>query len=181
MRVRGYSPATIESYQSSLRLFSQYLLQEKVASFLEVSSATLRNYQLWLQKKSYTGWTVLARLQAVRRLFQHLERTQVILLNPCAVLEPPKLSYRLPKAVLTLEEARCLLETPDISTCVGLRNRAILEVFYGTGIRRSAKSSPHTSGGTPAPPTWFKITPTCAMSRTCSAIVHSPLPSVTCG
>ena len=135
MKVRGYSPRTIESYRASLDVFLAYLGRAGIADLRAVGSATLRDYQLWLQQQDYAGWTILGRLQAVRRFFDHLEATQVVLLNPCSGREPPKVPYRLPKAMLTVDEAKRVLETPDATTRVGLRDKAILEVFYSSGIR----------------------------------------------
>ena len=74
-------------------------------------------------------------MQALRRFFEHLETTDVILVNPCADIPLPRLGQRLPKAVLTQQEARALLDAPDTQTAVGIRDRAILEMFYSTGIR----------------------------------------------
>jgi integrase/recombinase XerD len=116
-------------------VFLAYLLNQGTTDVLEVTGAGLRQYQLWLQKQHYAGWTILARLQAVRRFFDHLERTQVLLLNPCTGQEPPKVPCRLPKAVLTVDEAKRVLETPDSTTAPSIRDRAILEVFYSSGIR----------------------------------------------
>jgi integrase/recombinase XerD len=135
MKVRGYSPRTIESYRVSVRIFLAYLDQANIDDLRAVNGVTLREYQRWLQQQDYAGWTVLARLQAVRRLFDHLEATQVLLLNPCPDREPLKVAYRLPKMVLTEEEAQCLLNTPNSTTAIGLRDKVILEVFYSSGIR----------------------------------------------
>ncbi len=135
MQVHGYSLATIRHYRASLGVFLGYLQTKGIADVREVTGVTVRGYQLWLQKHQYAGWTILARLQAVRRFFDHLERTQILLLNPCLGQESPKVPYRLPKAVLTVDQARRVLEGPATGTAVGIRNRAILEVFYSSGIR----------------------------------------------
>ena len=95
----------------------------------KVDSAVWRNYQRWLQARDYAGWTILTRLQAVRRFFDHLESTQTLLLNPCSGQELLKVAYRLPKTVLTTDEAKRLLETPNCATEIGLRDKAMLEVF----------------------------------------------------
>ena len=63
--------------------------------------------------------TVATRMQAVRRFFEHLEKTDVILVNPCAGIPLPRLGDRLPKAVLTEKEARALLDAPDTQTAAG--------------------------------------------------------------
>jgi integrase/recombinase XerD len=135
MKVRGYSPTTISNYQSSLRVFGSYLDQTAIADIREVNSATMRDFQLWLQNRDHAGWTIMARLQAVRRFFDHLEKTEVVLLNPCRGLESPKVAYRLPKTVLTVQEAQRMLDLPNASTPIGLRDKAILEMFYSCGVR----------------------------------------------
>jgi site-specific recombinase XerD len=93
------------------------------------------DYQLWLQGCGYAIQTVHVHLQALRRFFEHLETTDVILVNPCAGIMLPKLASRLPKVVLTQDEARALLDAPDTQTKIGIRDKAILETFYSTGIR----------------------------------------------
>jgi integrase/recombinase XerD len=135
MKIRGYSCATICSYRASLGVFLSHLKTVGITGVLEVTRATLRNYQLWLRQQDYAPWTVQARWQAVRRFFDHLEATQVILWNPCLGQEAPKVPCRLPKTVLTVDEARRLLEAPSPSTAAGIRDQAILEVFYSSGIR----------------------------------------------
>src|SRR5512138_1818899 len=83
MRVRGYSPATLRSYGDSLGVFLAYLTRAGIDDVREAGGATLRDYRLWLGRQDYTAWTIVARLQAVRRFFHHLESTQAVLLNPC--------------------------------------------------------------------------------------------------
>jgi integrase/recombinase XerD len=68
-------------------------------------------------------------------LFEHLETTDAVLINPCLGLRLPKIGERLPRNVLTPGEARRVLDAPDTQTLQGIRDKAILEVFYSTGIR----------------------------------------------
>ncbi len=70
-----------------------------------------------------------------RRFFEHLETTDVVLLDPCLGLVLPKLEDRLPRTILTAGEVKRLLEAPDPREERGIRDRAILELFYSTGIR----------------------------------------------
>jgi integrase/recombinase XerD len=74
------------------------------------------------------------RLVQIRMPFKWLTRQNVLLWNPASELELPKLEHRLPRHVLT--EAERVLAQPDVSDPLGVRDRAILEVFYSTGIRR---------------------------------------------
>ena len=63
-------------------------------------------------------------------------RTRRLVVNPAAELELPRLPHRLPRAVLSISEAERVLAQPDLATALGLRDRAILEVLYSTGLRR---------------------------------------------
>ena len=140
LRVRSYSPQTLVAYGNSLGVFFGFLSSTRIDDVREVSRATIAAYQLWLQEKGYTTWTVHARLQALRRFFEHLETTDVMLLNPCEGLKLPRLEDRLPRRVLSKSEARAILQAPDTGTARGIRDRAMLELFYSTGIRREEMS-----------------------------------------
>jgi len=135
LKVRRFSKSTLASYQSSLRIFFEYLRSAGLDDVREVSRDSISQYQLWLKAKPYTDWTKVARVQAVRRFFEHLEKNDTILVNPCAGMVLPKVKNRLPRNVLTPEEAKTLVNWPNTQTKAGIRDKAILEVFYSTGIR----------------------------------------------
>ncbi len=78
----------------------------------------------------------LKRLVPIRQFFKWATRQNYLLYNPASELELPKVEKRLPKATLSPEEAELILNIPNIHTEEGLRDRAILEVLYSTGIRR---------------------------------------------
>jgi len=77
------------------------------------------------------------RLTAIRTWFRFLMRENLILYNPASEMELPKREKRLPKHTLTAEEAEQIMNQPDVTTLDGLRDRAMLEVLYSTGIRRA--------------------------------------------
>ncbi len=133
LRVRGYSGATVDSRHESLQLFLRWLL-DQAKDVREVTRQTIRDYQAWLLSR-YATSSAHVHLIALRRFFEHLEATDLILVNPCVGLVLPKLEDRLPRNVLTPEEATKILNTPDPETSLGIRDRAILELFYSTGIR----------------------------------------------
>ena len=135
LRVRNFSPATLASRCQSLDTFFRFLCGRQIGDVREVATETIRDYQAWLMRQSYTLWTVHVKLIGLRRFFEHLEKTDAILLNPCAQMALPKLGARLPRRVLTPAEARRILDVPDTQTRKGIRDKAILEVFYSTGIR----------------------------------------------
>src|SRR5262249_31346339 len=74
------------------------------------------------------------RVTPLRTFFRWLARENFVLYNPAADLVMPKVEQRLPRAVLTAEEAERVMAQPDVETPLGLRDRAILETFYATGI-----------------------------------------------
>ena len=144
LRVRRYAPATLAQRGQSLGIFFAFLAEHDVADVREVAREHVRDFAAWLAARSrstssgprgYTDHTRCAHLAALRAFFAHLERTDSILVNPCADLVLPRLARRLPRGVLTPAEARRVLDAPDVQTRTGLRDKAILEVFYSTGLR----------------------------------------------
>jgi len=136
MRVRHYSPKSLASYRDSLTTFFRFLVPHEIDDVREVTPELVRAYADWLRGQPYTTWTVHAKLIALRRFFGHLEATDTVLMNPCQGLRLPRLEARLPRNVLTPQEARAILDAPNTQTRRGIRDKAILEVFYSTGIRR---------------------------------------------
>jgi len=143
MRVRGYSEATVTSRQVYLRFFIVWCHERGLSKASEVSKAVLERYQRWLyhHRNAKTGRAMTfrsqhTRLVPVRAFFKHLAKTNQILYNPASELELPKLEHRLPKHVLTASEADHVINGAELKDDLGVRDRAILEVFYSTGIRR---------------------------------------------
>lgn len=151
LRVRSYAKGTLKNYDAALAVFFRFLSSTQVErppveglpidDLREVSRETIAAYRLWLSSQPYTMWTVHARLISLRRFFEHLEKTDAVLLNPCDGLRLPKLEDRLPRAVLTKAEARRVLDAPDTQTFKGIRDKAMLELFYSTGIRLEEMTS----------------------------------------
>lgn len=86
--------------------------------------------------KSLSLWSIRGRLIWVRDFFKFLEKENIVFSNPAKTLNLPKLEKTLPRNTMTEEEITEFMSLPDISTKHGLRNRAIFELFYSTGIRR---------------------------------------------
>jgi integrase/recombinase XerD len=135
LRVHGAAAATLESRAHAVNQLFRFLGSAGVADVRAITRETLRAYQTWLQAKSYTPWTLVNHLESVRRFFAHLEKTDAVLLNPCSVLITPKIGARLPRFVLTPSQVQRVLNLPDTQTRKGLRDRALLEMFYSTGLR----------------------------------------------
>ena len=113
-----------------------------VARPAEVTKPILERYQRWLYHyRKKNGQPLSFRSQhgclvPVRALFKWLCRQNHLLANPAADLELPRAEKRLPRHVLTAAEAERVLALPDVAEPLGLRDRAILEAFYSTGMRR---------------------------------------------
>jgi integrase/recombinase XerD len=143
MRVEGFSPKTLDSYRSHLGFFLSYLdEQTDVRQITAVTPEILHAYQVWLYGSDSRGRglsiaTQAARLSSVRAFFRHLQKTDVLLYDPAAGLSLPKRKGILPRSVLTKKEVAKLLAAPDTTTPLGLRDRAMLEVLYSTGIRNA--------------------------------------------
>ena len=108
----------------------------------EITRPILERYQrhLFLKRKKngapLSATTQASRVTPIRKWFRWLTRNNRLLYNPAADLDLPKVEERLPKHVLTIEEVERVLNLPDTTTALGVRDRAMLETLYSTGIRR---------------------------------------------
>jgi integrase/recombinase XerD len=142
LRTKNYSERTLETRQVYLLAFCRWCEERSITRPQEVTKPMLERYQRHLfhfrrsNGRPLTFQTQHKRLVQIRMYFKWLTRQNVLLWNPASELELPKLEHRLPRYVLTEAEAEKVLAQPDVSDPLGLRDRAILEVFYSTGIRR---------------------------------------------
>lgn len=143
LAVRGYSPATIARYHVSLALFADWAAERGIAQPREVTRPVVERYQRALvhyrqpNGRPLTFRSQTARLVALRQFFRWLARTHRVLINPTAELELPRVPRWQPRSAMTVAEVEDVLARPNLNTPDGLRDRAILEVFYSTGIRAS--------------------------------------------
>jgi integrase/recombinase XerD len=143
LQVHNYAAPTVQNRQSYLGVFVAWCSERGLATPREITKPILERYQrsLYIHRKGngepLTFRAQHARLIPVRAFFKWLARQNYLLYNPASELELPRLEHRLPKHVLTKSEVEQVLAQPDTSEPMGLRDRAILEVFYSTGMRRS--------------------------------------------
>ncbi|MGH9269012.1 MAG: tyrosine-type recombinase/integrase, partial [Acidimicrobiales bacterium] len=120
-----------------------WLLERGITRPAEVTKPVLDGYQRWLfhyrrpDGKPLTFRSQHAYLVPVRAFFKWAARENRILYNPASELELPRIERRLPKHVLSTEEVEAVLAQPDLTEPTGIRDRAMLEVLYSTGIRRA--------------------------------------------
>jgi len=141
---RAYSTSSVEGHRWALRQFIDWTATVQKPDPASFTRADLAAYQGFLHRyrNPHSGRalainTQLARLGCVRRFFAWLCRNGIIPANPAADLDlPRKQSRQLPKTLTPTELTR-LFQSPDTCDSLGLRDRAILELFYATGIRRT--------------------------------------------
>ena len=142
LRVHNYSEATIATREKYIRMFLRWTVQRELRYPTQVTKPILESFQrhLFHHRKADgqpLAWSSqISHLREVRQFFEYLAKENHIPFNPAASLELPKQPQSLPKAVLSADEAELILQQPDTTTPLGLRDRAILETFYSTGIRR---------------------------------------------
>ncbi|TSB46571.1 site-specific tyrosine recombinase XerD [Alkalicoccobacillus porphyridii] len=134
---RGYSTNTITSYQNDLSSYSSYLKNvEQCNSFAEVERSLIVNYLYFLMEKGRAQSTIARNIASIRGLHQFLLREGRVKQDPSVHVEIPKPAKRLPK-ILSMQEVEALLTAPDSNDLMDIRNRAMLEIMYATGIRVS--------------------------------------------
>ncbi len=133
---KGLSKNTIDAYSHGLNRFLDYLKKKGIQEIPRVNKFDVRAFLLALKQKGLSTKSVVRNLVAIRSLFQFLIREGILETNPIETLESPKIPKTLPE-ILTLKEVEQLLEQPNPQTPMGMRDRAMLEVLYATGMRVS--------------------------------------------
>ena len=142
LRVHNYAETTIDCRQRYLRYFTVFCDTHDTRDAGQVTFELLRSYQqqLFEHRKAdglpLTFATQAQRLVPVCHFFSWLRRSGHLTLNPASDLLMPRPDRRLPEATLSAQEMTLLLAQPNVSRPLGLRDRAILEVFYSCALRR---------------------------------------------
>ncbi len=130
---RGLSENTLISYRNDLSKLRRWIEQEKI-SFESASVDDLQRYQQWLFDAGYKQTSRARMVSAIRRLYQYLHREKVREDDPSVMLVSPRLPKRLPKDI-SEEQVDALLDAPDPNDPIELRDKAMLELLYATGLR----------------------------------------------
>jgi integrase/recombinase XerD len=140
---RGLSPNTLEAYGRDLRRYEAFLHGRGIHTVDQIDETHMRGFRASIsaatwgpEAKPYSRASVARVLSAVRSFHRFLVREGVLEQDPTQAMGSPRLTRRLPHP-LTVEETLILLEAPDQMTPAGLRDRAMLELLYGSGLRIS--------------------------------------------
>jgi integrase/recombinase XerD len=143
MGVVGQSPHSVASSKAALTRFIRWCEERSITRPSQVDRAMVERYQQQLfHHRKTNGEPLTARSQQfllipLRSWFSWMVKKGHLPFSPAAELELPKVVRRLPKAILSASEAETVLAVPDVAMPIGLRDRAILETLYSTGIRRT--------------------------------------------
>jgi integrase/recombinase XerC len=133
---KGASYYTVRNYRDDLADFFKFLTKKELTLLDEVDRHVLRDYLSELVGRGIAKASIARKLSAIRSFFRYLVREEIIAKNPIEQVSSPKLDKRLP-SFLTQEEMEKLLNAPDLSTPLGQRDRALLELLYASGLRVS--------------------------------------------
>jgi integrase/recombinase XerD len=133
---KGLSANTLESYQRDLVAYISYLQKQGIPQIEDSTRAHIVGYLLSLQEKGRATATLSRNMASIRAFYQFLVRDRYLDKDPSLHLETPKIEKRLPK-VLSIAEVERLLDSPRTDQPAGIRDKAMLELLYATGIRVS--------------------------------------------
>lgn len=143
MKIRNRTDEAIEGRRAELKVFFRWTEERSLIHPHQITRTILESYQRWLyhyRKKNGKPLGVSTQysyLGAVKYYFAWLCKQRVLEANPASEIELPRPARRLPIEALSIPEMESILAQPDIGDHLGVRDRAILELFYSTGIRRA--------------------------------------------
>jgi integrase/recombinase XerD len=133
---QGLSPRTLEAYGKDLDRFAEYADVKGVAAPLDITARTLREYVYHLKDLGLSPASIRRNVSALRTYFRFLTGDGVVVRDPSERLETPKRWRELPD-VLTVDEVQRLIAAPTLDDNMVFRDRAVLELAYGAGLRVS--------------------------------------------
>jgi integrase/recombinase XerD len=133
---KGLSRNTIEAYSLDLTRFLDYLRAKGIRELRDVGKFDVRGFLLLLKRKDLSTKSIGRDLSAIRTFFRFLIQEGILETNPIEDLESPRVAKKLPE-ILSLKEIEQILEQPNLQTPLGIRDRAMLEMLYATGMRVS--------------------------------------------
>lgn len=134
---RGLANNTIVSYERDLKSYKQFLNEKlNIQEVQNIQRYHILQYLHFLKDQGKSSKTIARHIASIRAFHQFLLREKAADEDPSVHIETPQIERKLPK-VLSLEEVERLLETPELTSPIGYRDKAMLELLYATGIRVS--------------------------------------------
>lgn len=132
---KGLSSNTVEAYLRDITFFKEYLLKKNIFKFQDVTQKEIIEYLSFL-KENYASSSIARIFIAIKVFFRFLKKENAVQTDITRYFDLPKVWLFLP-SVMTYQEVEELLNQPDITTFIGARDKAIIELIYATGIRVS--------------------------------------------
>lgn len=133
---KNLSDNTTTSYENDLKKFISFLEISNINDFDEVDSKLLSEYFVYVKNENISSATTARYMTSIKKFFEFLEENKYIKKNPTITLSKVKITRKLPE-VLSFDEIEKILNSPNIEEISGLRDKAILELLYSSGLRVS--------------------------------------------
>ena len=133
---RNYSNLTIINYGKDLKIFLKFVNENKIDKYDLIDYNFIRKFLEFLYDENYSKKSIARHISSLRSFFKYLMKETIITNNPMTLISNPKLDKKLPK-YLYYEEMEKILEIPDKTNVLGMRDFTILELLYSTGVRVS--------------------------------------------
>ncbi len=134
--IKHYADNTCYAYEQDLNRFHLFLEEVGVEDYNRVNDTLINSYILKLEKQKFSPATIIRTVVVLRKFFLYLLIQRIINVDPTENVKGPKPVHQTP-TLLTVEEINALINLPDTTTRIGLRDKAIFELLYGTGIKAS--------------------------------------------
>lgn len=134
--IKKLSRNTVMSYHGDLTKMAVYMKEQGITSTADIRGTTLNAYVLHMEKNGMSAATISRYIASMKAFFEYLVRERILDEDPSFFLKPPKVEKKLP-GILTVEEMEHLLEQPSGNNPKGMRDKAMLELLYATGMRVS--------------------------------------------
>lgn len=130
------SANTEASYRRDLQKAAAFFAEQEITDVRQITATNIRSYLLYLEKRQFASSTVSRNVASLHAFFHYLFRARKIEEDPSEQLHPPKVEKKAP-VILSVEQLDRLMSQPRTDTPKGMRDRAMLELLYATGIRVS--------------------------------------------
>ena len=134
MQVKNASKSTMSSYERDLKRLAAFLAAKGIHAPEDVTATSLNSYILFLEREGFSTATVSRNVASMKAFFHYLCDTDRRFQDPTSQIRAPRIDRKAPE-ILTVEEVESLLEQPDPEMPKGIRDKAMLELLYATGMR----------------------------------------------
>ncbi len=134
LQVKNASKSTLSSYERDLKRLTAFLDSKGIKRPDEVTATALNSYILFLEREGFSTATISRNVASMKAFFHYVLEIHMTKEDPTKMIKAPRIDKKAPE-ILTVAEVERLLQQPDGSTAKGIRDKAMLELLYATGMR----------------------------------------------